>query len=144
MTDSKQIGRVTDVMCLSLFIQKHGLAGLPLFRNLAFRQVTCKEPRQGVDEYWRKAIQVFWSYSVGIGCGTISYRHDSMSYFGRKNLCNDMSVFPQMVRRQVDMVVERIRVEVVDDFLLLDAIAVPFGFRRAVILVLRLAKSRRA
>ncbi|KAK6736848.1 hypothetical protein RB195_019503 [Necator americanus] len=56
-------------MWISLFIQQHGLAGLPLYRNLAFRQ---------------------------IGCLTISYRHDSMSYFGRENLWNDLSVFPQM------------------------------------------------
>ncbi|KAK6764926.1 hypothetical protein RB195_025023 [Necator americanus] len=34
-------------MWISLFIQQHGLAGVPLFRNLAFRQITCKEPRQG-------------------------------------------------------------------------------------------------
>ncbi|KAK6762898.1 hypothetical protein RB195_023558 [Necator americanus] len=38
--------------------------------------------------------------------------HDSISYFGRENLWNDLSVFPQMVRRQVDMAVEEIRVEV--------------------------------
>ena len=41
----------------------------------------------------------------------------SMSHFGRENLRNDMSIFPQMVRRQVNMAVEEIRVEVVDDFL---------------------------
>ncbi|KAK6749473.1 hypothetical protein RB195_001840 [Necator americanus] len=61
----------------------------------------------------------FSSYSglILTGFRTTSYRHDSMSYFGRENLWNDMSVFPQMVRRQVDMVVEEIGVELVDDVL---------------------------
>ncbi|KAK6733511.1 hypothetical protein RB195_017331 [Necator americanus] len=113
-------------MFISLFIKQHGLAGLRLFRNLAFRQITCKEPRQNVDEYWRNVLQVFWSYSVGTGC-----RHDSMSYFGRKNLWNEMSVYRLMVKRQVDMALEEIRVEVADDFTirLLDAMVVPFEFR---------------
>ncbi|KAK6764108.1 hypothetical protein RB195_024436 [Necator americanus] len=37
-----------------------------------------------------------------------------MSYFGGKNLWNDMSVFPRMMGKQVDMAVEEITVEVVD------------------------------
>ncbi|KAK6763663.1 hypothetical protein RB195_024112 [Necator americanus] len=40
-----------------------------------------------------------------------------IAYFGRENLLNDMSAFPQMVRRQVDMAVEEIRLGVVDNFL---------------------------
>ncbi|KAK6743506.1 hypothetical protein RB195_010647 [Necator americanus] len=102
-------------MWISLFIQQHGLAGLPLFRNLAFRQIT-KEPRQGVDEYWRKALQVFWSYSVRPGA--VRFLTDMIACRISDGRTSGMTCPSSPDGEEArDMAVEEIRVEVVDDFL---------------------------
>ena len=44
---------IANVAGIPFLVQQHGLAGLPLAWNLAFRQVPREESSQGVDESWR-------------------------------------------------------------------------------------------
>ncbi|EPB66990.1 protein tyrosine kinase [Ancylostoma ceylanicum] len=89
---------IANVLQVSLLVQQHSPAGLPLAGYLAFRQM-------------------FGSNPIGNGRCTIPHRLDGMSDFGRENRRDDKSILPEMAWREVDMAVEELRVEVVDDIL---------------------------
>uniref|UniRef100_A0A158PBI4 TAF6_C domain-containing protein n=1 Tax=Angiostrongylus cantonensis TaxID=6313 RepID=A0A158PBI4_ANGCA len=57
---------------VALLAQQHGLAGLPLTRDLAFRQVTCEDPSQCAYEDWRMASECNHLGLLGLVIGEAS------------------------------------------------------------------------
>ncbi|VDO78612.1 unnamed protein product [Heligmosomoides polygyrus] len=109
--------------------------------ELALRQVH-EELRQSVDERWREVLHLFGSDPVGTGCCTLLHRRDGVSDLGRENRGDKVSILRKMAWGQVDVAIEEIGVEVVNSLLHSPSVRgdVPSGRRRAVILLLKLAK----